>query len=265
MDTSRCRSPRPRARPRPDFHDEQLSLDDRVLTTVRIEAVRALGAFGDAAGDDALRALRALASERVVANELGPVLREAIETAVIAIEPRPHCHAAQEPVIPFASAWRDAAQRDAPVLAAFPELAGKPFALTFFYTRCDNDRKCAMNLSRFAQLHSAVETAGLSGKVRLIAVTYDPEYDTPLHLARFANGRELRTGDGLRLIRSTPDVLKELARTLRLAVSFADGRPNVHGVELFLLDRDGRVAREYRNVIWNERDVLADLGVLAGE
>lgn len=246
------------------FHDQQLALDEHGLTSVRIEAVRALESFGASAGDEALAALRELANDRgLAANELGPVLRDAVEDAVAKIAPAPSCHTAAAPPLAFASLWSDAAERKAPALDAFPELAGKPVALTFFYTRCDNDRKCSTNLSRFAQLQSA--TAGLAGKVRLVAITYDPEYDTPLQLARFASGRGLHVSDDLRLVRSTPAELAQLAQALGLAVNFADGRPNIHGVELFVLDRKGRVAREYRNVIWDEQSVLADLAKLALE
>jgi protein SCO1/2 len=235
-------------------------------TSVRIEAVRALGSFGESAGDEVLAALRELAGDRgFAANELGPVLRAALDEAIARIAPAPSCHTAPAPVLAFASLWSDAAHRKAPALAAFPELAGKPVAVTFFYTRCDNDGKCSTNLSRFARLQSAAAAAGLSGKVRLVAITYDPEYDTPLQLARFANGRGLRESDDLRLVRSTPAALAQLAHALGLAVNFADGRPNIHGVELFVLDREGRVAREYRNVIWDEQAVLADLAKLAAE
>ncbi|HEX8412145.1 MAG TPA: hypothetical protein VF883_25065, partial [Thermoanaerobaculia bacterium] len=65
---------------RPAFHDQQLTLDEHGLTSVRIEAVRALESFGASAGDEALAALRELADDRgLAANELGPVLRAAID------------------------------------------------------------------------------------------------------------------------------------------------------------------------------------------
>lgn len=252
-----------------DFHDEQVTLDSSGLTNVRIEAVRALGAIGPDAGEDVLPALRALAEDRsFAANRLGPALHGAIEAAIAQIAPAPSCHTAAPPVIlALGAPWRDPAQREAPVLPALEvkDLADRPLALTFFYTRCDNDRKCETNLARLAQLQAAAETAGLASRVRLVAVTYDPGYDTPLQLARFANARNLRPGDGFRLVRPSPSALANLAHALDLGVNYADGRPNIHGVELFVLDRQGRVAREYRNALWNERDVLADLERLAGE
>ncbi len=264
----------------PGFHDEQLSLDDNgMLTSVRIEAVRALGAIGPGAGEDALAALRALdAQPGFAANRLGNALHEAIETAAARIAPPSHdCHIAAAPVFQPASAWLAPKDRRAAVLTSFraddqsgravieSELADKPVALTFFYTRCDNDRKCSLNLSRLAQLEAAAESAGLSSKVRLLAITYDPAYDTPLQLARFGQSRGLRAHGGIRLLRSTPAALDTLVRSLGLGVNFADGRPNIHGVELFVLDRDGRVAREYRNASWDEREVLADLQRLTAE
>lgn len=248
----------------PSFHDEQVSLDAfepawpaRDATNVRIEAVRALASFGEAASD-ALPALRDLAANRpLTATPLGGKLREEIALAIAVLEPRPSCHASAQPSA-FASAFRERATRgNAAALA--PQ--GKPVVLTFFYTRCDNDRKCATTMSRFAQLRAAASSID----VRFIAVTYDPEYDSDFHLARFAATRGLETGDDVRLLRLPPAELARLATSLGLSVNYADGRPNLHGVELFVLDRGGRVAREYRNVIWDEGEVLGDLRKLAAE
>jgi protein SCO1 len=247
----------------PAFHDEQVSLDEfepkwplKTPTNVRIEAVHALAAFGGAASD-ALPALRELAANREL---LSPRLKEEVNAAITKLEPRMSCHSEESEPIAFASAWQDSAQRGPSVLRV-----DKPTALTFFYTRCDNDKKCSATMSRFAQLQAAASERGALGKVQLLAYTYDPDYDTPYHLSRFATTRGLKVGEDVRLVRPEPRDLTSLARNLGLAVNFADGRPNIHGVELFVLDRRGRVAREYRNVIWNENEVLADLERLLAE
>lgn len=244
----------------PAFHDEQVSLEEfeptwplRSPTTARIEAVRALASFGESAGD-ALPALRELAANREL---LSPRLKQEVEAAIAKLEPRPSCHSEEEEPVTFASAWRETSQRGAPALRV-----DKPTALTFFYTRCDNDRKCSATMSRFAQLQAAALEKGVASKVQLLAYTYDPDYDTPYHLGRFAATRGLKLDS---LVRPTSKDLASLVQNLGLAVSFAEGRPNIHGVELFVLDRNGRVAREYRNVIWSEKDVLADLERLIAE
>ena len=48
-------------------------------------------------------------------------------------------------------------------------------------------------------------------------------------------------------------------------MNFADQRPNVHAIELLLFDRAGRFVRQYRDVMWDEETVIADLRRLAAE
>src|SRR5438046_2900829 len=52
-------------------------------------------------------------------------------------------------------------------------LLDKPTVITFFYTRCQNARKCSMAISWLGALQRQLVQAGIAGQVRLLAITYE--------------------------------------------------------------------------------------------
>jgi protein SCO1/2 len=102
--------------------------------------------------------------------------------------------------------------------------------------------------------------------VRLVLVTYDPVYDTPERLREYASGHGLRfTGDTL-LLRPDPAQVDDLFRELRVAVNYDATRTvNIHGLQLILIDGQGRYVRSYHTLIWENAQVLEDLKNLVAE
>ena len=46
---------------------------------------------------------------------------------------------------------------------------------------------------------------------------------------------------------------------LEIAVNFNSSGVNIHGLQLLLFDKHGRLARIYRTLIWDNAEVLNDL------
>lgn len=67
----------------------------------------------------------------------------------------------------------------------FDALRGKPALLTFIYTRCPMPEMCPATTLRFQEVQKALSPEE-RGRVRLIAVSFDPAYDTPEVLADYA-------------------------------------------------------------------------------
>lgn len=139
------------------------------------------------------------------------------------------------------------------------ELVDRPVLLTFFYSRCQNSRKCPMTLSRLATLQKRLGEAGLEDRVRLLAVTFEPQFDTPERLKRYAVNRGLTLGPNARALRFAPPDQRTLVDDLRVPVSYNAGWVNGHGVELNLLDAEGRLVRKYHSVLWTGPRVVDDL------
>jgi protein SCO1/2 len=138
-------------------------------------------------------------------------------------------------------------------------LVDKPTLVTFFYTRCENDSKCSRTIGHLAGLQRQLEGAGLADKVRLLAITYEPHYDTPDRITRFAEARGLRFGENTLGIQLDERWQERVVDELQAPVSYSAGWVNAHGVEACLLDARGRVVRKYTTLLWENDQVTDDL------
>jgi len=139
------------------------------------------------------------------------------------------------------------------------DLLDKPVVITFFYSRCQNSRKCSMAVSRMGALQRDLKQAGIEDKVRLLVITYEPQFDTPDRLNRYATDRGLKLGENALAIQLDVDRHQRLVDELQPPVNYNAGWVNAHGVELSLLDASGRVVRKYHTLLWENAQVAADL------
>jgi protein SCO1/2 len=137
---------------------------------------------------------------------------------------------------------------------------GRPAVVAFFYTRCDNPRKCSLTVTKLAALQRSVEARGLAGAVRIAAITYDPAFDLSDRLRLYGADRGVRFGEHVRFFR-VPSGFDEVRRHFDLGVNYGAATVNRHRTEVFVLDPKGGVAQGFSRVQW---DVDAVLGVLDG-
>ncbi len=130
---------------------------------------------------------------------------------------------------------------DGKTIALGPEQADR-VALTFVYTRCPDPAFCPAMFARLQALDAALADAA---GVRLVAVTLDPDHDTPEVLT--AHAAKLGLSDRFALVRA-PD-LESLAMRAGLPVVRTEGSWEVaHGLRLLVLDRGGRLVERYDDV-----------------
>lgn len=177
---------------------------------------------------------------------------------------------------PYATAWLSPGERKAPVpLPSFQDqdgrkiaagdLRGAPLVLSFIYTRCENRRKCPLVAQTMAELHAQLDRATITPTPRLALVTYDPDYDTPEHLNAFGRTHGMRFSQSAMLLRPEMDAKEQLFKDLNVRVNFNERGVNLHGVQLILLDKQGRFVRAHHTLIWDNDTVLAELKRLAAE
>jgi protein SCO1 len=144
----------------------------------------------------------------------------------------------------------------------FAELfVGKPALIAFFYTRCENPRKCSLTLSKLSRVQACLNERGLATKVQVAAITYDPLYDLPARLRAYAEARGLQLNAGARVLRSPRD-FSALRAHFRLGVGFLRSIVSRHRVELYLLDESARVAASFTRLEWSEDEVVLRLSQL---
>jgi cytochrome oxidase Cu insertion factor (SCO1/SenC/PrrC family) len=234
-------------------------------TTALTEVVRTIGLLGERA-QPAVARLADLAGQR---DRFPAALRDEMQRVVDAAAAYSGCCGSgtcaccAPPVqpaaplpddVPTATVLEDQDGRT----TAFDEFfTGRPAVVAFFYTRCDNPRKCSLTVMKLAALQRSVE----DGAVRIAAITYDPAFDLPDRLRRYGTDRGIRFGEHVRFFR-VPSGFDDVRRRFDLGVNYGAATVNRHRTELFVLDGRGRVAAAFARVQWDVDavlDVLADL------
>jgi len=136
----------------------------------------------------------------------------------------------------------------------------RAIAITFMYTKCPIPTVCPMMDRQFSDAQALLKEKGLTGKVHLLSVSFDPKNDTPAVLKVHAGKLDADpavwtfvTGDrdeidrfatnfGLTLVRGEAANPDEIGHTLRTA----------------LVDRQGKLVKTYSGTDWTPHDLVAD-------
>ncbi len=147
---------------------------------------------------------------------------------------------------------------------------GRMTILSFIYTRCAAPKACPYATGVLGQIHdlSAKDTM-LARNIRLVSISFDPEYDTPQRLASYSeNVREEKAGCEWRFLTAKSRIQLEpilagydQAVDKRTNESDPQG-PLYHTVRVFLVDRKGRIRNIYSSGTLDPRLVLADVKTL---
>jgi protein SCO1 len=147
---------------------------------------------------------------------------------------------------------------------------GRITVLSFIYTRCAAPKACPYATGVLSQLHDlSAKDAVLAKNMRLVSISFDPEYDTPQRIAAYSeNVREEKSGCEWRFV--TAKSRAELEPILAAYDQAVDKRPNesdpqgplYHTVRVFLIDRESRIRNIYSSGTLDPRLVLADVKAL---
>jgi protein SCO1 len=149
-------------------------------------------------------------------------------------------------------------------------IRGRVTVLSFIYTRCAAPVACPYATGVLSQLHRAsLDDETLAKSLRLVSLSFDPEYDTPQRLASYAEGiNDDKSGCEWRFV--TTKSRTELEKILNGYGQVVDKRPNpadpqgplYHILRVFLIDREGRIRNIYSSGTLDPRLVLADVKTL---
>jgi cytochrome oxidase Cu insertion factor (SCO1/SenC/PrrC family) len=147
---------------------------------------------------------------------------------------------------------------------------GRVTVLSFIYTRCAAGKACPYATGVLNQLHQlSVADQVLAKNLRLVSLSFDPEYDTPQRLADYSDAiREEKSGCEWRF--ATAKSRSDLDSILAGYGQTVDKRPNpsdpqgplFHILRVFLIDRAGRIRNIYSSGTLDSRLVLADVRTL---
>jgi protein SCO1 len=237
-------------------------------TTALREIFRTLGWLGEAARE-ALPALDGLLADG--APPLAPGLRgevEATRSRILGSVPAPRtCCApvslsalarpvptrqARPTAVPVETPLQD---QDGMTLRFGEFFTGKPTVLAFFYTRCTNPDKCSATITKLGRLQQSIREAGLHGRLRTAALTYDPHFDLPPRLRAYGAVRGVAFDEDNRFLRTVND-FATVRQAFDLGVGYTGTTVNRHRIELYVLDPAACVAAAVTRTAWDVSEVL---------
>jgi cytochrome oxidase Cu insertion factor (SCO1/SenC/PrrC family) len=258
--------------------DDVVSFDRFTPTPAREDRVTALTELARTLAELIPRARPALDElRRLVESEGGtfsPVVTAELARAADALDstgaaPAGACcsehDAAAAPHVSLSTAATELADlaledQDGTRLSFSEAFAGRPTALTFFYTRCQNPEKCSLTVTRLARLARSCDAKRLEANAA--GITYDPAFDRPARLRSYGADRGMAFSAHCRLLR-TLGPFDPVRATFDLGVGFGPVTVNRHRLDLVVLNPALTVTAQFERRLWHETMVLDALRAAA--
>ena len=148
----------------------------------------------------------------------------------------------------------DETGKDLPIFA----LRGHRIALTFIYTRCPVPDFCPLMDRHFADLQGQIAKNKDLDDVRLVSVTFDPDFDTPMVMAMHAKAVGANPTYWHFLTGTRPQVM-DFARRFGILSEPGDATSFVHNLRTAVIDPKGRIVKIYSGNMWTPAELVADL------
>jgi protein SCO1 len=141
------------------------------------------------------------------------------------------------------------------------DFAGRVLVVTFIYTRCPLPDFCPLMMRNLEAVRRRAHEAGIGGRVALLAVTLDPEFDTPAMLRAYG---ESVLKDGARfeqwtLATGTNAQIDDVARFFGVT-SQTEGGTITHTLSTAVIGHDGRIMRLFAANSWRPDELFDVVG-----
>ena len=136
---------------------------------------------------------------------------------------------------------------------------GHAVVVTFIFTRCPIPEFCPMMDRRFGEIQrSAASNPALAERVRLLSVSFDPDFDTPevlkAHAARLGADEDL-----WRFATAPAEIVDRFAAEFGVNVIRVDEGDITHSLRTAVVGPDGRMVSVYSGNLWTAEQVMADI------
>ncbi len=135
------------------------------------------------------------------------------------------------------------------------DFRGKAVVLTFIYTRCPLPNFCPLMSKNFSSLQERFNKQ-CPGKVELLSISFDPQFDTPETLSRYAGlyQAEARPGCDWRFATGTTEQINLLTGCFGL-VREPEGGFIRHDLRTALISPQGKLVHVWRSNVWTPYEV----------
>ncbi len=134
---------------------------------------------------------------------------------------------------------------------ALADYQGKPLLVDFIYTQCPLPQFCPLLNVKFAELAHAL----VGHPPQLLSVSIDPEHDTVPVLKAFSAHFDAVNGGNWNFATGTSRQVHDFASNMGLDYWPESGQV-VHSVVVYLIGKDGKIAKIWYGNDWKTQDVL---------
>ena len=146
----------------------------------------------------------------------------------------------------------------------FSGLRGHRVAVTFIYTRCPLPEFCPMMDRHFAAIQKTIASTPALSDVRLLTVTFDPEFDTPAVLKTHARRRQADPAVWS-FLTGEPSVVSSFAEQFAIYTEENPQSPTeiTHNLRTAVIDSSGRLVAVHSGNSWTPAELVADIKAAA--
>ena len=119
--------------------------------------------------------------------------------------------------------------------------------VAFFYVTCSNPKKCSQTIYNLAAIQNMLAKIGLLKKVRIAAITYTAEIDSPDTLKHYGQSRGLNFNEQCKMFRCANGITP-LSNILDLQVNYIGDTVNQHSIELFLFNEYSQLTQTFSRI-----------------
>lgn len=144
------------------------------------------------------------------------------------------------------------------------QFKGQALAITFLFTRCPFPNFCPLMANNFAETQKKLLAMPNGPKNwHLFTITFDPEFDTPAVLQRYA---EAHGADPKRWTFATGALVDVTAIGEQFGLTFWKEQGGIisHNLRTVVIDASGRVQKIFIGNAWESEDLVAEMIKAAG-
>ena len=140
---------------------------------------------------------------------------------------------------------------------------GHRVALTFIYTRCPLPEFCPLMDRHFVAVQQQIQKTPALADVRLVTVTFDPEFDTPAVLKTHATRRRADPAIWSFLTGEPPAVAAFAGQFGVYTEKSPESAIDItHNLRTAVIDADGRLVKVHTGNSWTPAELVADLSAV---
>jgi protein SCO1 len=139
------------------------------------------------------------------------------------------------------------------------QFKGQALAITFLFTRCPYPNFCPLMANNFAETQNKLlGMPNTSTNWHLLTISFDPEYDTPEVLKRYA---EAHGADPARSTFATGSLMDITALGEQFGLAFWKDQGGIinHNLRTIVIDASGRVQKIFTGNSWQPADLVAEM------